>query len=157
MSQLPPSEVQRNPRSFDEFKFFNASEWLNILLFYNISIFNGILYFQYYQHWILLIELTHLSMKSEITQIDISWNDYLSLEFVNGVFNLYGEEYCSYNVHQLLHVSRCIRNWGPLPGYSCFLYESYLGSLKRSIHTGYRPIEKSINSSSAITSIKQKA
>lgn len=29
MNQLPPSQVQRNPRSFDEIKFFKASERMN--------------------------------------------------------------------------------------------------------------------------------
>lgn len=145
LNQLPPSEVQRNPRSFDEMKFFKASEWMNILLFYSVSIFDGVLDVDYYQHWLLLIELTHLSTQSGITRADISRIDFLSREFIAGVVTLYGEEYCSYNVHQLSHVSDCVKNWGPLHVYSCFVYETNLGILKRSIHNGHRPMEQAIN------------
>lgn len=38
------------------------------------------------------------------------------------------------NVHQLRHIVDCIKNWGPLWGYSCFPFESVNGHLKRHFH-----------------------
>ena len=41
-------------------------------------------------------------------------------------------------MHILIHLSQCVRNWGPLWGYSCFGFESMNGHLRKSCHgTGY--------------------
>ena len=145
VSMTPPSEVQRNPRSLEERKFYKASEWTNTLLFYSYATLDGILETAYFQHFILLIELTHLALKNAISSEELRRIDDLSTEFIRGVESLYGKQHCSYNVHQLSHISVCIKNWGPLNMYSCFAFETYLGRMKKAIHSGNRPMEQAIN------------
>ena len=43
------------------------------------------------------------------------------------------------NVHQLLHLADCVRNLGPLWSYSCFMFESLNGKLKRHCHGTQAP------------------
>ena len=38
------------------------------------------------------------------------------------------------NMHQLKHLSECVKHWGPLWGYSCFCFESLNGHLKKLFH-----------------------
>lgn len=71
--------------------------------------------------------------------------DYLSSEFIKGIEHLYGKKHCTYNVHQLPHISMCIKNWGPLQRYSCFVFEFYLGTMKKAICSGNRPMEQALN------------
>ena len=41
-----------------------------------------------------------------------------------------GNDGCTMNIHLLRHIVDCVRNWGPLWGYSCFSFESMNGHLK---------------------------
>ena len=45
-----------------------------------------------------------------------------------------GDAGCTMNVHLLKHIPDCVRNWGPLTGYSCFPFESFNGHLKKHFH-----------------------
>ena len=38
------------------------------------------------------------------------------------------------NVHLLSHIADTVRNWGPLWAYSCFIYETMNGHLKKMFH-----------------------
>ena len=40
----------------------------------------------------------------------------------------------SLKVHQLSHITNCVRNWGPLWTHSCFPFESINGRLKEHFH-----------------------
>ena len=44
--------------------------------------------------------------------------------FIDGVEEFYGKEHISFNVHLLAHLSRSVRNWGPLWTHSAFPYEN---------------------------------
>ena len=49
--------------------------------------------------------------------------------------SLYPRELCTMNVHCLIHLSKIVRNWGPLWAYSCFGFESMNGHLTRLVLT----------------------
>jgi hypothetical protein len=67
----------------------------------------------------------------------------LFLKFCEGVENLYGIEFCSFNCHQLLHAAECVRNWGPLWAYLAFQFEGYNGTLLN-LFNGSQKIETEI-------------
>ena len=55
------------------------------------------------------------------------------------ILNLYmlshtGNDGCTMNIHLLRHIVDCVRNWGPLWGYSCLSFESMNGHLKTHFH-----------------------
>lgn len=48
------------------------------------------------------------------------------IQFINDYKELYGSEYISYNVHNLIHLSECVKIHGPLDKFSVFIYENHL-------------------------------
>ena len=48
----------------------------------------------------------------------------MPLKFVCGIEGLYGLRACTFNVHQLTHLSQGVRNCGPLWATSAFLFEA---------------------------------
>ncbi len=45
-----------------------------------------------------------------------------------------GEDAANMNLHLLRHIPDCVRDWGPLWVYSCFIFESLNGHLKKFFH-----------------------
>ena len=53
---------------------------------------------------------------------------------MHDVVELYGLEKCSFNVHQLMHITECVRNWSPLWAWSAFTFEDSNGYFKMMNH-----------------------
>ncbi|CAN8019053.1 unnamed protein product [Ixodes persulcatus] len=72
----------------------------------------------------------------------ISYAEQLLHFFVNKAASatLYGEAVHVYNVHALVHIANDVRAFGPLDSFSSFPFENYLGSLKRKVRSGNRPL-----------------
>ena len=47
------------------------------------------------------------------------------------------------NVHLVSHLADCVQNWGPLWSYTCFVFESMNGHLKKLFH-GTRDMTKQV-------------
>ena len=58
---------------------------------------------------------------------------------------LFGERFCIYNVHSLLHLVDDVKEYGPLNENSSFKYENYLQNIKRMIRSGKCPLAQIIN------------
>jgi hypothetical protein len=83
-------------------------------------------------------------------QTEISKEQFLQAEenlrqFVKGFKDLYGESYVKFNIHILLHLSKKIRDSGPLFCSSLFGFESKNGQLIKFINSGRRPIQGAAN------------
>ncbi|CAG7815063.1 unnamed protein product [Allacma fusca] len=77
-----------------------------------------------------------------ITQIDLSYCEDVLRSFVKQTENLYGTEYCTFNLPILLHATTCVRNWGPLWSYSAFQFENYNGILNNLFNGSNRVVEQ---------------
>ena len=58
---------------------------------------------------------------------------------------LYEKQFITYNVHSLLHLPQDYGNHGSLENIAAFPFESYLGLLKSSIKSGYKPFNQVAN------------
>jgi len=125
----PPSDVSRLPRSLDERKYWKGSEWKSFLLYYSLIVMPGVLLAKFVSHWFLLVFSIHTLLQDSATHEDIDTAERSLQEFVVGVHTLYGEEYCTFNVHQLLHLCDAVGNFGPLWAFSCFRFENNIGQL----------------------------
>lgn len=54
-----------------------------------------------------------------------------------------GEMSTTMNIHLLYHLVDCVGNWGPLWSYSCFVYETMNGHIKKLFH-GSRDMTKQV-------------
>lgn len=60
--------------------------------------------------------------------------------FVKNYGRIYGKDTLVYNVHGLTHLADDVAKLGPLDTYSAFVFESYLGKLKRKIKKPNLPL-----------------
>src|SRR6218665_1246490 len=125
----PPSDVSRLPRSLAERKFWKGSEWKSFLLYYSVLVLRGVLPTKFLNHWFLLVYSIHILLQESISKQDVLLAEKALIEFAAGVPVLYGSEYCTFNVHQLLHLPQAVLNWGPLWAFSCFRFESNIGQI----------------------------
>lgn len=136
----PPDFLQRRPRSIAKhLKYWKANELKAWLFYYSIPILRDIMpqnYFDHYCHFVIAIYALHMDSISSKT---LKCASQLLIEFVNRFDVLYGVELMSCNLHQLLHISDTVRDFGPLWTASCFPYEDLNGKLKRLVHSSRGP------------------
>ena len=85
----------------------------------------------------ILISDTHQHEKSNID----SAHEMLQY-FVRDFAKIYGKEYVSHNVHNLLHMCADVKKYGPLERYSSFRFENYMSSIKAMLRKGNKPSEQ---------------
>ncbi|XP_067207385.1 uncharacterized protein [Linepithema humile] len=141
---LPPDTFSRLPRSIFHFKSYKASEFYNWLLFYSVPIMIDYLPEKYFQHWLLLVIAIFTLLQKNIKKVpDLDEAEYLLKLFVRDIEILYDDRQLTYNVHQLLHLTLCVRRWGPLWANSAFPFENFNGFLSNFVH-GSKHIGKEI-------------
>jgi len=125
----PPRNLTRTPRSIRSMAQWKASEWRNWLLFYSLFVLDGVLPSVYFVHYMLLVQGISMLLSKSLSphELDTAEN-YLNM-FVREFEVLYGIELMTYNIHLLQHAASSVRDWGPLWGYSNFMFESNNGFL----------------------------
>ena len=66
-------------------------------------------------------------------------------DFVIGCGIEYGREFIAYNVHNIVHLPEDYEAYGNLEKISAFQFESFLGRMKNSVKSGYRPLRQVCN------------
>ena len=88
---LPTAEIKRLPRSIsNDLKYLKASELRSFLLFYGLPTLYGLLPDNYFTHYVLFVQAIYILHKSFAI--------------------LYSEQFCTLNVHQLLHPADDVRD-----------------------------------------------
>lgn len=82
----------------------------------------------------MFVKSIHLLSKEEILPAEIDLAKSLLNIFVIDVARLYGQNKCSYNLHQLKHLADDVQKWGPLWVWSAFHSEDHNGELVRMLH-----------------------
>ena len=139
-----PSEFVRKPRTLQEYRFWKASELRTFRLYTGPVVLKNILPAKMYFNFIMLhsavtilISDTHQHEKSNID----SAHEMLQY-FVKDFAKIYGKEYVSHNVHNLLHMAADVKKYGPLERYSSFRFENYMSSIKAMLRKGDKPLEQ---------------
>lgn len=126
--------VHRMPRTMLDLCHWKASELKMWFFYYSVSILQGIMKPIYFQHYLLLVSGISLLNSSCVTAKNVEDAERLLYEFVRKCSTLYGLQFCSINVHQILHLPDCVRRLGPLWVYSCFPYEDINGKILKLVH-----------------------
>lgn len=133
---LPPKFIPSTPRSINTHNLWRAHEYLSFILYYALPVFRDIMQFDQYQNLkklILFIE-TILAPKIDITNLK-KVEKYI-IEFVEELEYLYPKSIMLSGVHELLHLTQCTIDFGPLNSINCFQFEELNRKLVRFIH-GY--------------------
>ena len=134
-SLKPPSCVDRLPKNLEaNYQKFKATEYQVFLLFYGIPCLYGILPEKYLNHFAMLSEAIYILVSDTISESDILRSRYLCEEFYRQFAELYGEENCGLNIHNIGdHLVDYVVPWGSLTEWSNFGYEDVNGCLKKSV------------------------
>lgn len=76
-------------------------------------------------------------------QLCHKYNEYandLLIFFVENFSDIYGAEFVNHNAHNLIHLAADVKIHGPLDNFSCFKFENYMSTIKRSIKSGKHPL-----------------
>ena len=70
-------------------------------------------------------------LEKNLVPLGGSWAERGLHSFVQGVGTLYDQEHMSFNVHSLLHLGDCVRDFGPLWASSALPYEGFMMKIKQ--------------------------
>lgn len=134
LSIQPVSEVTRTPRSIVDKKDWKASEKKNFLLYYAVPLLLKHLPDIYVLHLMLLVGGIYRLLKETISLQERESSASCLKLFCAQAATLYGPQFMTYNVHQLLHLRDCVEDLGPLWSHSCFFFEDLNGDFRDLFH-----------------------
>lgn len=129
-----PKFIHRMPRSVTDLIHWKTSELKMFLFYCSIPVFEGLMRIDYFDHYLRLLIATSILSANEVTEFQIQVAENLLHRFVREFETLYGIQFCSMNIHQLLHSGDYVRNLGPLWAYTCYEYENINGQFLKLIH-----------------------
>lgn len=144
-NKYTPHEFARKARRLEDVDRWKATEFRQFLLYTGPSVLNGRLRKKFYKHFLCL----HVSLRILTdTQYCLPLNDYarqLLEYFVKKYPDLYGTQYVTYNVHNLIHLCDEVKLHGALDNFSAFKYENCLYKLKNKLRASGKPLEQISN------------
>ncbi|KAE9526673.1 hypothetical protein AGLY_013321 [Aphis glycines] len=140
-----PSEFARLPRSIDDIDHWKATELRTFILYYGHIVLKGKLQKRFYQHFLLLFSAIRLLVNPETCILYNEKARILLEKFISDYAILYGSEFITYNVHNLIHLPYFVQKHGPLDSFSAFRYENYLKELKKSMKCAKYPLQEVSN------------
>uniref|UniRef100_A0A1Y1KCD2 DUF4218 domain-containing protein n=1 Tax=Photinus pyralis TaxID=7054 RepID=A0A1Y1KCD2_PHOPY len=145
LAKSVPCEFVRKPRSLSELKRFKATEFRQFLYYTGPIVLKSILSPDRYMNFLSLhVSVTILSNEKYLQEFG-SYAHSLLKYFIETFIVLYGEEYVSHNVHNLLHLYEDCQRFGILQKFSAFPFENYLQSLKSLLRKGNNPLPQIVN------------
>lgn len=138
------SEFSRLHSTLTEVDKWKATEFRLFLLYIGPVILKSIMFAAYYIHFLTLSIAIRILCDPNIC---IALNNYahqLLEYFVNNYKVLYGRQFMSYNIHNLLYLANEVKTFGPLD-FSCFKFENYLKNLRDKIQNSSKPLEQIYN------------
>ncbi|KAK0062244.1 transposase domain-containing protein [Biomphalaria pfeifferi] len=128
-----PREFSRKPRSLLELDRWKATEFRLFLLYVGVVALKSNVVQKVYKHFLLFSVAIYCLASPEFYVTHADWaHEQLKL-FILKAEEVFGKDFIVYNVHGLLHLSEDVKNFGPLDTFSAFLFENFLGQLKRLI------------------------
>ncbi|KYN05020.1 hypothetical protein ALC62_04089 [Cyphomyrmex costatus] len=136
-----PCEFSRKTRPIEECKRYKATEFRFFLLYSGPLVLKKILPASIYHNFLTLsvASLILISPRHASSETSISYAQELLKCFIR-----YGPDFISHSVHCLIHLSDCVRLFGPLDNSSAFEFENYLQTLKRLIRKHDQPLQQII-------------
>lgn len=131
----PPSKVQNLTRPWTENGKWKAKDWENWILYYSLPVFEMVnISLEIIKYWSLFVESIYILTSSQIHIDDINSADSKLQQFVIETEKTFHIGTMTYNIHQMLHLTEYVMNYGPLFLYSAFPFESENGRLLRAVN-----------------------
>ncbi|XP_071651097.1 uncharacterized protein [Temnothorax longispinosus] len=129
-----PHQLGRLSRSFADISDWKAKEWENFILYYSLPLFRYALPQRFVKYWSLFVESLYTLLKCDISLDELNKADEDLHKFVFLTQELFSKKAMTFNIHQLIHISESVLNWGPLWSHSTFPFESANKDILQAIH-----------------------
>ena len=130
-----PHQLERLSRPISEKAFWKAREWENWILYYSIPLLSKKFSKSVMNYWSLLVESLYILLQTSISHVEILEVENKLKLFVQKTEQYFGLKAMTINVHQLLHIVKSIKHWGPLWAHSCYPFESENYQILNAIHS----------------------
>lgn len=141
IQSLIPNCFARKARGTNELKRYKYTELRQLLLYSSKIVFDGLMATSsHYEHLIGLNIACSILVDESLLPHYLDLAEALLKSFANGCIHLYGSAFMVYNVHAMLHLPLVAKRFGALDNVSAWPFESFLGTLKKHVKSGIRPI-----------------
>jgi hypothetical protein len=137
-----PVEFNRKPRGVNEIDHWKATEYRTFLLYVGPIVLFKILKKNVYDHFMLLHSAIYILVSKNLTSRFSNYSRIVLKQFVERCITIYGRQYLIYNVHSLIHMVDDVERFGTLDTFAAFKFENYLGSLKKTLRSPYKPLQQ---------------
>lgn len=139
-----PKEFARRPRTILDYIHWKATEFRTFLLYTGPIVLKEVLKPEVYSHFLLLHCAITILINDAYIKVpsNVDYAEELFNEFVRDFATIYGEQFVSQNVHNLLHICADVRKFGPLDNFSAFRFENYMMKIKKMIRKGEKPLQQ---------------
>lgn len=144
VSKYLPREFTRKGRSLREVDRWKATEFRQFLLYTGPVVLFDCLSKPKYQHFMVFSIGIYCLTSSVLCATHCEYANELLRLFVQDFATLYGDNMIVYNVHNLIHLANDASKFGPLDNFSAFVFESFLGKLKRLVRKPNYPLQQVI-------------
>ncbi|XP_053954692.1 uncharacterized protein LOC128860920 isoform X1 [Anastrepha ludens] len=134
LNRFVPSKFSRLSRDLDQISNWKSTEFRQFLLYTGIFVLKDCINEDLYYHFLLLHAGIRFLSCEKSFNVESNVANELLKEFVDLFGNIYCDHLISYNVHGLLHLSDCVREFGPLDNFSAYKFENYMQHLKKIIN-----------------------
>ena len=128
-----PRQISRLPRSLSSIGKWKAREYENFILYYSVPLFSLILTKKKLDHWCLFVKSLHILLGDNVQPEKVTDADKMLHKFVYDTEEIYGKCEMTSNLHQMLHISRKVSDWGPLFAHSTYPFESFNYKISKSV------------------------
>lgn len=132
-SSFMPLEFVRKTRTFQDVPRWKATEFGFLLSYGGIVLFKEYFTDKQYYHFLLLSCAIRMLSEPEFCKENAPVAQQLLEEFLMLYPEVYGRQYVSYNVHNLLHLAQDVLMYGALPSFSGYKFENFLQKIKNCI------------------------
>ena len=154
-----PIHVRRLTRPLSDRKYWNAKDWENFILYYSLPLLSLVIDKDYLTYWSLFVEAVHILLGTRIPHSDIKKADQLLRQFVFETQEKLSISAMYFVIHQLLHIAKSVRDWGPLWATSAFSFESANHYMMLAIKNAYGAIlqiQRYVNYSFCLSILEKK-
>lgn len=129
-----PREFQRLPRSLSVLAYWKATEFRQFILYTGIVVLKDSVNSEIYEHFLTLHAAIRMMACPKTCRANVHVSQNLLQNFVDNFATLYGADKLSFNIHNLLHICDCVKQFGPIDSFSAYKFENMMQYLKKKIH-----------------------
>lgn len=138
-----PKDFQRKTQSVTEIVHWKATQYNFFLLYAGIVVMEVLLPENMFKHFLLLFTAFRILCSSDLAVPLHRHAKVFLRKFVELMPTYYGPSSVTLNFHNLIHVADDVKNLNcNLHTLSAFAFESLLGKMRKTLRSGYKPMEQ---------------